>query len=159
MKKIVATVRELAEKYEFLYDHVYSHHFKDDESYMTLSQALGMIGYELAPEDRKYEGDYGDIKGYYGCSVCKKSDYDMDDDELTKHFNDKFKYAQPFDISNIWELVCEESLSLVGRRSGKEVEDINYDKETKLVHYRYEYSDKAICVPLERLYKNLKVIN
>lgn len=159
MKKVVETIKELAQRYDFLYDHVYSHHFKDDESYMRLSQALAMIGYELAPEDKQYEGDYGDIKGYYGCYVCKKNDDDMDDEELTKYFSEKFKYARSFDISDIWELTCDQSLSLVGRRNGKEVEDIEYNTETKLVQYRYEYSNKPICVPLEKVYKNLRVIN
>lgn len=159
MKKIVGTVRDLAERFDSLYEYVYSKHFIDEDNYIRLSEILGILGYELAPEDRKYEGEYGDIKAYYGCFVCKKNDDEMDDKELNRYFKVKFENANTNDISDIWELICDEDLLLVNRKNGKEVEDIEYNHDKNMVEYRYEYSDYSILVPLSNVYKNLKVIN
>jgi hypothetical protein len=73
MKKYhkVETVRDLANLYPRMWKWDYS--WTDSDKYRKLSDVLADYGYKLSKEDREYEGEYNDIKGYLNCKVVALS--------------------------------------------------------------------------------------
>ena len=64
MRVIYTNIRELCKEYPQLYDYDYKW---DDENGRNLVSVLDGLGYELI--NPTINGEYNDIKAYYGCLV------------------------------------------------------------------------------------------